>query len=189
MEEVPFAWWVGNGRAQRRLPLAISSSAGTGPRYPAFCGMRVRASLRCLRRFASSRSVDVDRVDADALLQTMVDWYRTDRVRKVDIEADVDMLLFQWGTDEGPDGVAQFEFDLTRQFIVAGRGDDPAMFQLSWTALYETGPITEAIGSGDQWCDHPDGLSEFVAFVDGSEAARFARSTSPRRVRIEFERV
>jgi hypothetical protein len=140
---------------------------------------------QALRDFAQAADVDLDRVDASTLVRTMTNWYRAERADDVDLGADGDMLLFQWGTYDWGSGAA-FEFDLTRQFIVDDLEDDDAFFQLSWTLLFQPTAASSAIGDGNRWCMHPDELDEFVSFIAGSAASEFCRTNEPEVRELDF---
>ena len=119
-----------------------------------------------LRRFAVEHGVNLDEVDGETLARTMVDWYRAERADDVDVDADGDMLLFQWGRYDWGEG-EWFEFDVTRQFIVVDLEDDDAFFQLSWKLLFQPSALSAQVGEGNRWCMHPDEADEFLSFILG----------------------
>jgi hypothetical protein len=59
---------------------------------------------------------DAEIADADALVGLMLDWYVSERADDVDLSADGDMLLFQWGTYDRAKGPI-FQYDITRQLL------------------------------------------------------------------------
>jgi len=84
-------------------------------------------------------------------------------------EADGDMLLFQWGTYDWGSG-AQFELNITRQFIEQELQDDDAISQLSLTFRFAPTPERKILGEGNRWCGGPTELQEFRAFTFSSPA-------------------
>ncbi len=84
-------------------------------------------------------------------------------------EPDGDMLLFQWGTFDWGSG-AQFELDITRQFIEQELQDDDAISQLSLTFRFAPTPERKILGDGNRWCGGPTELQEFRAFTFSSPA-------------------
>jgi hypothetical protein len=76
-----------------------------------------------------------------------------------------DMLLFQWGTYDWHDGKGpSFQFELARQFVIAGfepdRADD-AIWQLRVTLHYAPSDATAAVGDGNRWCERMPDTSAF----------------------------
>ncbi len=87
--------------------------------------------------------LDVDKAGhtLDALtpaegIDLMVHYYRDVRVQGCALEADGDMLLFQWGTYNWGEG-EHFEVGITRQ-LTETEEEDGEMRQLSLTFRYET---------------------------------------------------
>ncbi|MCK7593175.1 hypothetical protein M0G41_05765 [Lysobacter sp. CAU 1642] len=99
-----------------------------------------------------------------------------------------DMLLFQWGTYDWGEG-EHFEADLTRQFIVPGKGDDPALYQLSLTFRYQPSDQLRAVESGEFWCASREEAAPFLAMVCASPALAVAQPLKPASVSLGFERV
>jgi len=137
-------------------------------------------------RHLADHGLALAQLGAKQAVETMVAFYAAERVEGAHIDEDGDMLLFQWGTYDWGDGPS-FQYDITRQLIVQDDDDDDAIWQLSLTLHYEPGEDAQALGSGDQWCDSPDHLDEFLHFIEDAPSTRFARRTSPRRVQLEFE--
>ncbi len=89
----------------------------------------------------------------------MCAFYRDIRAADADLEADGDMLLFQWGTYDWGDG-ERFEIDITRQLIRDGAEDDD-IWQLHLTYRFEPSDTLRALGSGNEWCWRPTYLADF----------------------------
>ena len=96
----------------------------------------------------------------------MTDFYLEGRAEGCGVDGGGDMLLYQWGTYDWGEGES-FEFDITRQMITGG-GEDKDIFQLSLTFLFRPTAALRQIGSGDRWCQSPDELDGFRAFIHSS---------------------
>ncbi|MEM9111334.1 MAG: hypothetical protein AAGC72_15070 [Planctomycetota bacterium] len=117
------------------------------------------------------------------LVEAMLAFYRDQRADKVDVEADGDMLLYQWGVSDWGDGEF-FEFEIVRQFIDPKK-DEP--FQLMLTMKFQPTEQLRAIEDDNQWCESPDALEDFRAFIESSEAYNLLQTEKPDRTEIEFE--
>ena len=132
-----------------------------------------------------------EELDAETLLATMAEWYRSERcVDAASLESDGDMLLVQWGRwkflvdeDEGAD--PPFVFDLTRQ-LIGPAAEDEDIWQLSVRLIYEPTDATDAAGQGNHWCFDPSGLDDFTTWVAGTTAYRVVRTERPARVAISW---
>ena len=110
----------------------------------------------------------LDSLSPNECLDSMVSFYRDTRAEACDLDADGDMLLFQWGTFDWGHG-RHFEFDITRQFIV-GAGEDDDMSQLNFTVRFPPEPDLVATGAANRWCHSPSAIDEWAAFVRGTRA-------------------
>jgi hypothetical protein len=135
--------------------------------------------------FAEARGLDLDHIGSVDAVGLMCDWYEVRRADDVTMEDDGDMLLFQWGTYSWDGGA--FSYDLTRQFIVNGEEDDDAIFQLSFTLLFDGAGEAASVGSGDRWCSRPEELADFRSFIASSVASAFASSRQPSGTRLMFD--
>ena len=124
-----------------------------------------------------------------ALVELVIDWYAARRVEAVVLDADGDMLLFQWGTFDWGGGPT-FQVDITRQFMQEpDEIDGASMWQLSTCLHYPANADTAAVRSGSRWCSSPAELESFRAFVAASRAATFARMHPADRFQISFSEV
>lgn len=117
-------------------------------------------------------------------LRIMLDFYRDVRAEGCDIDADGDMVLFQWGT-YGEGKKRTFQFDLTRQFILE-EDDDSVMSQLAFTFRFAPTAESDALESNNEWCTTPDELEDFEAFVTGSDAYQSVATVSPTKVTLVY---
>ena len=96
-------------------------------------------------------------------LARMCAFYREIRADDADLEADGDMLLFQWGTYDWGHG-ALFEVGIVRQLIQRGAEDDD-IWQLDLTYLFNPSDALIALGEGNRWCACPADLPAFELFL------------------------
>lgn len=118
---------------------------------------------------------------------SMMAFYRDVRAEECDLEADGDMLLFQWGTYDWGDG-PRFEFDITRQFIL-GAGDDDDITQLHITFRFKPDETLQSIAAGDRWCRTPSELTDFSSFIEGQPAYHAVASRTDGEQDVRYEGV
>lgn len=126
-------------------------------------------------------------------LDAMLAFYRETRVRNCELDADGDMLLFQWGTSEGrgpteddeAEGEARFSVNLTRQLMPSDAEGE--IWQLGLTFEFE--PEFEDLGDGNDWCHSPSELADFQADLDDSEVIAGVRELEPLAVKLTFDNV
>ena len=118
-------------------------------------------------------------------VDSMIAFYRDERVIECELNTDADMLLFEWGTHDWGDG-ENFEFSITRQFIHAD-GDDDCVWQL--TLGFQFTPTAELtqLKSGNKWCGSLNALSHFDKFIRESAAYRTISGNVPRNVQLDLE--
>lgn len=114
-------------------------------------------------------------LSAEKALTAMLRFYSEQRADDVEIEADGDMLLCQWGIDRLQGGES-FRFNITRQFIIA-ENDEP--YQLSLTLHFPITDELKGIESDNQWCHSPDELAEFKDTIEATPAYQRVISMTP----------
>jgi hypothetical protein len=120
-------------------------------------------------------------------IRLMLEFYREVRADDCEVE-DGDMLLFQWGTNNWGDGLS-FRFNVTRQFIKSqgeGEDDDAAISQLSFTFHFAPSAQFDAMKSGNRWGRALDELSEFEAFIAGSDVYRMVQASRPLKIALDY---
>ncbi|MEU0539837.1 hypothetical protein ABZ319_08190 [Nocardia sp. NPDC005978] len=135
-------------------------------------------------RYLDNRGYALDNIDASTAISSMAGFYTRHRVTDVDLDADGDMLLFQWGT-YGTDQ-QEFVYDITRQ-VIAGTGDDDTIRQLSLTLYFPTGAGSHSLGNGSRWCPHPEQATEFLTLVEDQPATSYVGGARPIRTRVTFD--
>lgn len=127
--------------------------------------------------FAAHCGARIDQLSAADAIELMGAFYREVRADDCNLDADGDMLLFQWGLSDWGDG-ASFAYDITRQLIPQAASDDAELSsfigQLSLTLKFPSSAELEEIMAGNEWCCRPSELVNFLAVISGCSA------TSPR---------
>jgi len=121
-------------------------------------------SASALRQFLAGRGIDAKTAKLDQIVEAALDFYVAAPASDLALDGDADMLLFQFGVYDWGKG-EHFEFDITRQFIIAGAEGDDAISQLHCTTYYEPTAVLRAIGRGNRWCASRADLPEFRRFV------------------------
>ena len=146
--------------------------------------MRTLESRAAFEDLLRRSSKDVTALNAASAVDGVLNFYRDVRASDVTLEADGDMLLYQWGVYDSGQGPA-FEFDLTRQFAVDWELDDDALFQLSLTLRFEAA-VGASLESGHEWCLHPDDVGALRTFIADSAAFRAVADLQPLSVTLAF---
>jgi hypothetical protein len=110
------------------------------------------------------------------------------RADKCVLDAEGDMLLFDWGARDAAEG-EMFQLEFTRQFIQPGDEDEDGMSQIWTRLLFKMTPELQKIGEGEHWCESPDGVDAFEEFVLASEAYRAVVELTPERVDLDWSLV
>lgn len=90
------------------------------------------------REFAAGRGSMIENLSASEAVDMMAAFYREVRADDCDLDADGDMLLFEWGVYEGLDGET-FMYDITRQLVPEPVGDEEphdfiGQLSLAWSS-------------------------------------------------------
>jgi hypothetical protein len=125
--------------------------------------MKADNALTELKSRLPLKDFDIENFAVGEGVEAMLDFYRDLRIE--DIVASSDTLFVKWNTVERAYG-AQFEFEITRQFIPA----NDAAQQLSLSFSFEATEQLRALGSNSRRCETPDELDAFATFVRSSPA-------------------
>jgi hypothetical protein len=117
-------------------------------------------------------------------LEMMLAFYGSVRFDDVDLAANGDMLLYQWGTYDWGEGES-FEFDITRQLIL-GNGEDEDIFQLSLTFKFQPTVALRQLGAGNRWCHSLEEVEEFRSFIDNSPSIIAVGQATPSKAQLEY---
>ena len=95
--------------------------------------------------------------------------YRNVRLPETDLDADGDLLLYQWGVMDWGDGLFAI-IDLTRQIQVAAASPsgDPSAWQIGCRFRFPP-PLLNRIKNGSCWCPHPRELTDFYVRLEQSD--------------------
>lgn len=154
--------------------------------------MRTQRALSELRSFARRQGMEMDHLTARDIADLMVGFYLDYRADDCDLEADGDLLLFQWGVADRGQGEA-FEYNLIRQFEVrstvptAQNGQPEGTWQLVLSLRLSPTPALTDVGIGNHWCISPDEVDDFRAFIAAHPSTRFAEHTRNPRLHLSFE--
>jgi hypothetical protein len=114
----------------------------------------------------------------------MLDFYREVRVEGCHLQADGDMLLFQWGIFESGRQERFFEFILARQFTDEEAEAGESTTQLSLTCYFPATPELQALKTGSKWCSCPDELAGFEYFIGKTPAFLAVGKAAPAQVSL-----
>lgn len=140
------------------------------------------------RRFLGSRRLEVETAALDDLIMAVLDFYESERATGLETTPQADMLLFQFGVYDWGQG-ENFEFDITRQFILEGEEGDDAISQLCCTVVYEPTMQLRSVGNGNCWCQSCDDLTAFKTFILTSDVYMAAQHHPSKHVHIAWGQV
>jgi hypothetical protein len=130
--------------------------------------VRTSEAEEAFRRYLEARGLAVSRLNAEEAVDVAIAFFESERADDVEAQ-EGDMLLFQWGTYDWRDGNGpSFQFELARQFVVAGfdpEEADDAMWQLRLTLHYAPSEAAAVVGAGDRWCERAEDVGAFRAFI------------------------
>jgi hypothetical protein len=138
--------------------------------------------LKCLKRDGLS----LTNLTVAAGVGAMLRYYEEERAVGCDLDAEGDMLLFEWGTTDWGEGPA-FEVRITRQLMVSDDEDDEPR-QLALAFLFDAAVAPKGLKDGNKWCASPDGLPAFRRFVIRSRASRAVANEVADKVALRFGR-
>jgi hypothetical protein len=119
------------------------------------------------------------------LVESALSFYQNVRATGLTKSALSDMLLFQWGVFDWGRG-ERFEFDITRQFISAGRSGDEAISQLRCIAYFAPTADLRSIPKANRWCESVANLDSFGAFIRNSDAYGAVSLLKPNLVSLQW---
>jgi hypothetical protein len=154
--------------------------------------MHVEHALDRFKQWISQAGMSLNHLTASDAVNLMISFYMQVRADECDLEADGDMLLFQWGVYDWGAGEF-FEYDITRQLIVSeqhqdddGIWTDDFIGQLSLTLKYVPSLELRNISPGNRWCHHLDEIADFVVFIENCEATEKVSSLSVEKIELTF---
>ncbi len=151
--------------------------------------MNSQNALEAFHEFADHRGAAIQQLLAIDAVDLMATFYREVRAADCDLDADGDMLLFQWGVYDWGEGES-FEYDITRQLVPEPIGEDEDygdfIGQLSLTLKFPPSASLREIKAGNRWCYRPAELDEFLSFVRESEATRAVSGLVPTEVSLMY---
>jgi len=142
-------------------------------------------SVESFSAAVGASGLSIEALRAAEAVQQVLAFYRTRRFDRCDPEADGDMLLYQWGVFDWGEGPS-FQFDLTRQFMIADALGDEGMSQLSLVLHYALTDALSALPAGNVWCMSPRKADAFERTVLGSAAYAAVAGISPEHVELRW---
>jgi hypothetical protein len=95
------------------------------------------------------------------------------------------MLLFQWAFLKRRPGPG-FEYNITRQLIIAPGDDDDDIWQLSLSLYFAPDSQNAHLGSGARWHRAPDRIDEFAGYIGAHPATAYAAARRPARAELQW---
>lgn len=127
---------------------------------------------------------EADRSGPASMFPKVIELYVMARIEGTDPDADGDLLLLQWGTNDWGHGL-HFEVDLTRQVSLAGPDEDDAeIAQLSCKFVYAPAARLAELDSGSQWCSSVDDALEFWDLVIEHQAVKAVADLTPHELQV-----
>lgn len=142
------------------------------------------AKTHFLKRLAAT-NLSLDTLTPKAGIEAMLAYYVEERADGCDIDEDGDMLLFQWIASESK-GESGIGIEIIRQLMATDDEDDEPR-QLRLCFEFEQVPITD-VGAGSQWCETPEGVKGFQAFIDRSVVYKAVSRKTPKSIELHFDR-
>ena len=177
---------------RRRAALISIAAAHTALSLGAFAGqntpMRPENSTTALRDWFADRGLKLDALSVQHLVSETLAFYQAKRCAGLAADPSADMLLYQWGVYDWGQG-ENFEFDITRQFILRGKRDDDAISQLRITAYFAPTKPLRHIEPGNQWCEAVGDIERMRSFIFGSAAYKAVAEVTPQKVLITWSPV
>lgn len=166
----------------------VVASPNLGLAVPTRSEMKPSTSATSFDEFLAQRHLAIATLTIPQLVENTLAFYRSVRALGLAPNHDADMLLFQWGVFNWGKGEF-FEFDITRQFISAGKTGDDAISQLRCTAYFIPTPSLRAIPVSNRWCTSISEAESFSNFIISSAAYRAVQGSKPSKVAASWEKV
>lgn len=147
--------------------------------------MNAREARTQFEKYVAASGVAEPLATPEKAFTVMFRFYGDCRADDVDIDADGDMLLFQWGMHDWGEG-PRFEVDLTRQ-LIATDGEDDDIWQLHLTYRFAPTEDLRQLGSGHRWCTKPELIEEFQDTVLNHPTYRRVASRSDGTLELDYE--
>ncbi len=123
-------------------------------------GFKPRNAKKAFERYVKDRGLRIKHLPPGTGFTLMCAFYFYERADGCAVDADGDMLLYQWGTYN-----SKFQLSITRQFMTEPCEDED-MSQLS--LIFRFAPTSEsaALGSGNKWFKSPQEVQGHIpAFI------------------------
>jgi hypothetical protein len=170
-----FAAWVYNQAAKRDYEAQADDSTGI-------------SHLDVLRVFEREFQISHRRPDVlsgSSGGSCMADFYERTRVRGCAFKNDADMMLAEWGKQEG----GEFRLAYTRQLIPTVPTGDDQIWQLMLDMRFPSSEQLLKLGSGTRWFRSLRDREKLLAFIYSSRVGHAVEKMKPTRVLLSYQDV
>ena len=146
--------------------------------------MKIENALQEFGKVLASQGKEVEALTPSSGIAAFVSFYRDERVEGCSLEADEDMLLYQWGTHDWGEG-EWFELNITRQLTYSD-GEDNEIWQLSLTFKFHPTNALQGFDDGNKWCFDLQQVAEFETYINQSAAYQTFSQNRPDAVELNY---
>jgi hypothetical protein len=170
-----FATWVYNEAAKRDYETQADDSTG----------IPHRDVLRVFERefqISRRRPNILEGSDGGGCMAT---FYERTRVRGCAFKNDADMILAEWGSQDG----GEFRLAYTRQLIPPVPSGDDRIWQLTLDMRFPASEQLQKLGSGTRWFRSLRDHEKLLLFIYSSRVGRATEKKKPTRVLLSYQNV
>ncbi len=141
--------------AKQKAPKKKSQEESRGDKFH----FEPKIAKKAFEKYAKGAGLQIKKMLPSTGISFMCSFYGAFRADGCPLDADGDMLLYEWGTYD-----SKFQLSITRQFMKES-GEDEDMSQLR--LIFRFAPTTEsaALGSGNKWFKSPRDVQAFKDFI------------------------
>jgi hypothetical protein len=148
--------------------------------------MKATAAEKAFRKLLKKKHIDLASTTPRDGLDLMIAFYCDERVKGVDLEADGDMLLCEWGSRSWNSG--DYSVDFCRQVIQPGKEDDDAIWQLRVVYRFAGEASLKGVDDGRvDWLGRPADAEAWRNRVVEAEGFASVAERTPSEVQVSWE--
>jgi hypothetical protein len=148
-------------------------------------GIPHRDVLRAFKRKLSMSRGQPNIPEASLAGSCMATFYERTRVRGCAFKNDADMMLVEWGPQEG----TEFRLAYTRQLIPPLPEGDEQIWQLTLDMRFPSSERLQKLGAGTRWFRSLRDYEKFLLFVYSSRVGRAVEKMKPTKVLLSYQNV
>jgi len=148
-------------------------------------GIPHRDVLRAFKRKLSMSRGQPNIPEASLAGSCMATFYERTRVRGCAFKNDADMMLVEWGPQEG----TEFRLAYTRQLIPPLPEGDEQIWQLTLDMRFPSSERLQKLGAGTRWFRSLRDYEKFLLFVFSSRVGRAVEKMKPTKVLLSYQNV